>query len=543
MPSAKHSNHLFSAPALVALCALCVLWLSGCGSTREQYKSKPEWVEQTLHQLTLEEKIGQMLMSRAYGYYYSAGSDEFRRLEHLVRVHKVGGLIFFQGDVYETAELVNRLQEISDVPLLVAADYEWGVAMRIRRATRFPEAMALGATRDTMLAYRMGKAIGEETRAIGVMQDFAPVTDVNVNPNNPVINARSFGENPELVAAMAGAFTTGLQSAGVVATAKHFPGHGDTDVDSHLDLPRIPATRARLDSVELKPFRELVRRGAASVMIAHLEVPSIEKNSTLPASLSPDIVGGLLKHDLGFTGLIVTDAMDMGALVNAYGADSSAVKAVEAAIDVLLIVPDEDAAVKALMDAVKSGRITEERINQSVRKILAYKWELGLAAHRTVDVKKIPEVVGTPDHLLLAKQIARNSITVLKNDLLLPLERSGQKKILNVIVADAENYRTEIHRSSSQWPNEQVGDYFTAQVHKRYNNVQTVHVDPSNNKLDFESIIEKANHADLILCPVFSKARSGSGQFGLPPEMITFVNSLIAIRKPTVVISMGSPYI
>ena len=291
-----------------------MLFAAGCArgpSGERDEAARREWVESTLERLTLEERIGQMVMSRAYGYYYSDSSDEFRRLEHLVRDHKFGGLVFFQGDIYETAALTNRLQQKATVPLLIASDFEWGAAMRIRRMTRFPEAMALGATRDTALAYAMGSVIAEESRAIGITQDFAPVADVNVNPQNPVINIRSFGENPELVAGMAVAFTEGLQSGGVLATAKHFPGHGDTQTDSHLDLPLVNVSRARMDSVELYPYRALFSRNLGSVMIAHLEVPSYEPRK-IPSTLSPAIVERLLKNKLGFSGLVVTDAMDMG---------------------------------------------------------------------------------------------------------------------------------------------------------------------------------------------------------------------------------------
>lgn len=482
-------------------------------------------------------------MCRAYGYYYSAGSDENRRLERLVRVRRVGGLIFFQGDVYETASLVNRFQELADVPLLIASDFEWGTAMRIRRGTRFPEAMAVGATRDTMLARELGKSVGQEARAMGFGIDFAPVADVNVNPDNPVINTRSFGEDPLLVADMACAFAGGLQSTGVLATGKHFPGHGDTQVDSHLDLPRINVTRARMDSVELYPFRRLIRSGISSIMIAHLEVPAYEDQRTLPATLSRSIVHGLLEDKLHFNGLVVTDAMDMGALVHGFGADSSAIKAVDAGVDILLIPVDEDRAVDALVNAVRTGRIPEERIDRSIRKILGCKWSLGLATKRTVDLDKIPDFVGTPEHLGLARQIARNSITVLKNDSVLPLVRFGKGRILNVTVADADQYRTEINRPSVQWPNEPVGDYFNAQLRKRYGNLQTVRIDPRSNALDFDTVGILANRADVIICSIYSKARSGSGQFGLTPALIGCVESILSLKKPTVLVAMGSPYV
>ena len=528
---------------ILLLYCITFLFYQGCAPpTTVKQPSEREWIEQTLQRLTLKEKIGQMIMSRAYGYFYSNESDEFKRLERLVKEQKVGGLIFFQGDVYETATLVNRMQEMSDVPLLIGSDFEWGSAMRIRRGTRFPEAMAIGATRDTTLAYKVGEAIGKESRALGIHQVFAPVADVNNNPDNPVINTRSFGENQYLVADMASAFAAGLQSGGVLATAKHFPGHGDTQTDSHLDLPIISQTKPRLDSVELYPFRRLIDQHIPSIMVAHLEVPSLETKK-IPATLSPSIITGLLKKALGFHGLVVTDALDMGAIVNGFGSDSAAVKAIEAGVDILLVLPDEEKAIDAIENAVLKGRISEARINESVVKILKYKWSMGLSVNRFVDLKMIPEVVASPEHLALSRQVARSSITVLKNNSVLPLERFGEKQILEVVVSDAENYRTEIHRSSTSLPNEAVGDYFTAQLKKRYSNLQTIKLHQASDSLDYLSVYKRAGSADLIICPIFSKARSGSGMFGLPPGIIGVVDSLTKLDKPMALISLGSPYV
>lgn len=533
----------------VLLVVVAALWISGCSSRPPsssdpiRYGSKAEWVHATIARLTLEEKIGQMIMSKAFGYYYSAGSDEYRRLEHLVKEHKFGGLIMMQGEVYEAAELLNRMQSLADVPLLVGSDLEWGAAMRIRRSTRFPEAMAVAATRDTGLAFRMGEALGREARAMGIRQVFAPVADVNINPANPVINTRSFGEDPQLVSEMAVAVAAGLRSAGVLATAKHFPGHGDTDIDSHLDLPRISASRERLDSVELRPFRALIGSGIASVMIAHLEVPAVDRSGLRPSTLSPAVVQGLLLDELGFRGLVITDAMDMGALVKTFGSDSAAVRAVEAGVDILLILPDEDGAVEALVRAVGSGRISAERIDRSVRKILEVKWDLGLVENRMAAIAEIPSVVGAREHLLLAKEIARRSVTVLRNDGVLPLERNGKKRILAVLTTDAENARTEIHRPSSPWPNEGSGDYFLSLFRRRYGpNVDVVRLDPSSNALDIDGARKKLRDADMILCPIFSKARSGSGSFGLPAAVAKFLDSLPMSGKPVAVVALGSPY-
>ncbi|TAK57713.1 MAG: beta-N-acetylglucosaminidase [Bacteroidetes bacterium] len=536
--------------SFVALLLLLAL-ISGCATQPAAVKEEPggeivqtkeEWVEETLGRLSLEERISQMIMSRSYAYYYSSGSEHYKLLHHLVKEHKVGGLIFFQGDVYETAEMINRCQGWADVPLLIASDLEWGAAMRIRRATRFPEAMALGATRDVKLAFSVGKAIGEEARALGIHQDFAPVADVNINPKNPVINTRSFGEEPELVSSLASAFMSGIQSAGALATAKHFPGHGDTHVDSHIDLPTVDAARVRLDSVELAPFKVLVERGVASIMVAHLTVPSVDSTKGLPSTLSKPIVTDLLKKELGFDGLIVTDALDMGAVVKRYGSDSTAVFAVEAGADVLLILPDEDAAIEALIRAVQNGRISRERIDYSVRKILGYKYDLGLTQNRFTDLAAVRDMVATPEHLGLAKQVARASITVLKTTKALPLAKSN-KKFLNVVVADAESYRTEINRNGNPWPNEPVGNYFTSLVKRRVNNVEQVLIDPSTNKIDFDAFLEKAQDADVILVPLFYKAWSGSGVLRRGSAATAFFQSLVKLGKPTVVISFGSPYV
>ncbi len=505
-------------------------------------QTKSEWVEETLSKLTLEERISQMVMSRVYGYYFSVGSEQYQLMHHLVKEHKVGGLIFFQGDVYETAEMINRCQEWADVPLLIASDFEWGAAMRIRRATRFPEAMAVGATRDTILAYEMGRVIGEEAKAMGVRQDFAPDADVNVNPSNPVINTRSFGEDPYLVAAMGSAFTSGIQSTGVLATAKHFPGHGDTGVDSHIDLPSVNVSSGRLDSVELAPFKAMIQRGISSVMVAHLTVPAIDSTKGLPSTLSKPIITNLLKEKLGFDGLVVTDALDMGAVVKAFGSDSTAVKAVQAGADILLVLPNEDSGIEALVHAVESGSVPRSRIDYSVRKILGYKYDLGLQSNRFSDLKNIREVVASPEHLSVAKNIARKSITVLKNDSVLPITKAT-KKLLNLVFVDAESYRTEINRNGNPWPNEPVGNYLTAQLKKRINNVEQILIDPSSNKLIFDTILTRAKKADEILLPIFSKAKSGSGMFGEGSEMRELLDSLTALKKPVIVVAMGSPFV
>lgn len=551
MPFVKSIIRLF--PVVFSV----ILIVAGCGAPRPSIQqsqaaaaslvvdtmTRAKWVEATLNRLTLEEKIGQMIMSRAYGYYYSRQSDEYQRLVHLVKEHKFGGLVFFQGDVMETAEIINSMQGLADVPLLIASDFEWGAAMRLKRATRFPEAMAVAATRDTLLAYRMGRAIARESRAIGIHQDYAPVADVNVNPENPVINTRSFGEDPRLVSDMAVAVAMGLEDGGLIATAKHFPGHGDTRVDSHIDLPTIGHSKTQFQNVDLVPFRALIDRGIRSVMIAHLLVPEIERTPNLPSTLSRAVTQRLLQQELGFNGLVVTDAMEMGAIVKMFGPESSAIMAVEAGNDILLLLPEEDASVVALLEAVGSGRIPESRIDHSVRKILSLKWDLGLVVHRQSDPGKIRDSVATRDHLLLAKTIARKSITVLKGSGFLPLQRLGKPNVLCLPVGDVEQYRTEIHRPSSPWPNEAMGDYFITQARRRSPGLESFRVDGPNDSLTMIAALKRAKEADVLLIPMYSKARSGSGTFGLAKPLVRFIQKLTEMKKTTILIAMGSPYV
>ena len=521
----------------------------GCSVQKEIPKpvaDETDWVEETLKKLSVEEKISQMIMPRALGYFLSAESDEYKRFVHLVKEKKVGGFCFFQGDVYGTAVTINQLQQYSDVPLLIGADFERGGPMRIRRMTPFPEAMALGASRRADLAYKMGQVVAAEARTIGVHQNFAPVADVNNNPQNPVINTRSFGESPELVADIASAYAAGMQSSGLIATAKHFPGHGDVEVDSHFDLPKLTINFQRLDSIELYPFKKLIDKGIMGVMTAHIAVSSIDSQNVIPATLSKMISTDLLQGELGFKGLIVTDALEMKGITKLFGDDEAAVKAVEAGADILLLPPDEDAAIDVVKKAVESGRIPLERINKSVRKILEMKKWLNLPKNRLVDLDQIKYAVSSPEHLNVAKEIAQASITVLRNDQALPL--STGKKTLAVIISDNDDYRTEINRSSNYNPNERVGDYLISELKNRIPYVQAVRLSPRSNKLDFESALTQMQLSETIIISLFVKARSGSNNIGLPQHLVNFVNEWIVTdttkkSKNNIVVSFGNPYI
>jgi beta-N-acetylhexosaminidase len=535
---------------LIAIVAGVFFLETGCAPSREitgikEVPPKDDWVEKTLKRLTLDEKVAQMVVPKVYGNFTNFQSEEWKRLVYLVKERKVGGIAMFAGNVTETAFTINQLQELADVPLLVSADFERGLAMRTRRATAFPDAMALAATRDPGLAYQMGKIVAEEARAFGVHQNFAPVADVNVHPENPVINIRSYGEDPQWVAEIASAYARGLQDGGVLATAKHFPGHGDVNVDSHIGLPVLNVTAGRLDSTELVPFRRLIDAGVKSIMMGHIAVPSLD-STNLPATLSPKLTTELLLHRLGYQGLIVADALEMFGVLGSFTLDEASIRAVEAGIDVLLAPTpgSETTVIDAVKNAVFSGRIPQERINRSVGKILAAKKSLGLDEERLTDVSRVHEVIGAPLHWETAKTIARASVTVLKNEYVLPLQRIGLKnKIALVVVADHDDYRTEVHRSAPLLTNERAGTYFATQLRRRYANVELSRLDPRSNAMEVDSILTRVRAADVVVCPVYVKARSGSGKFGLPQQVIDWTNTLALQGKPTIFIAMASPYI
>jgi len=492
--------------------------------------------------MSLEEKIGQMIMPRTFGHFISDESDEYHRLEHLIQEQKIGGFVVFQGDVYETAVLLNRLQRMSRFPLLIASDFERGGAMRIRRMTHFPEAMALGATRNERYAYSVGKAIAEEARAIGVHQNLAPVADVNNNPMNPVINTRSFGEDPALVSAMVAAFVRGTGDGHAAATVKHFPGHGDTGTDSHIDLPVLRVDRSRLDSVELAGFRSAIAAGVGSVMIAHLVATSLDPDR--PATLSPAVVTGLLRNELGFDGLVVSDAMEMRGLLNNYAVGESAVLAVLAGIDMLLVPADEVLTFEALIRSVLSGDLTEARIDESVYRILRLKKSLGLFRDRSVSIDNIAGRVATEQHVVLAKQIARDAVTVVRNEGgLLPFRDLRNQRVALVTLVDSEFGRTDVHRPSAPRPDEPSGSYFASLLRDHVGSMAHFRLDPGSLATEFDDVLTKLQRYDLVIVSLNARVRSGSGRTALPDLFAGFLEKLPGLGKKTIAISFGNPYL
>ncbi len=493
------------------------------------------WVDSTLASLSLEEKIGQMFSAFSYTLYVSQDHPDFEYIAHLVRSGKVGGVMFSKGDVYEAAMLANRLQRLAKVPLLISADMEWGVSMRIDRATEFPYNMAIAATRKPDYAFQVAYAIAEEARALGIHQNYAPSVDLNSNPRNPVINTRAFSENVALTNQMATAFIKGTQAGGLIATAKHFPGHGDTDIDSHKDLPVLPFERARLQALELKPFRRAIEQGVISVMVGHLALPKISLSDKIPATLSPEVITKILREELGFNGLVVTDAMGMQGVKKNFEVGEAAVRAVLAGNDMILMSPNIQAAQSALLKAVQDKRIDVGRIDTSVRKILALKEWLGLHKSRFVNIDEIETKVGTRAHQWLAQEVANHSITLLKNERqILPLNLpSPNLRVLNISLQTSENCNT--------------GKNFFAELSKVYSNTLHLQLLPKSNELNFKFALRVAEKSAAVVVSCYADTRAWEGKFGLDKDQTKFLQTLVKVCNerhiPLILISFGTPYI
>ena len=496
------------------------------------------WAERTLAGMTLREKVGQLMMPFVLGNFAPEGSETHDRIVDVIEQENVGGLIMSVGSPTEVAVKLNDLQDHSKYPLLVAADLETGAGFRFRGAvhiptnialggaTTFPSLMAFGATGDPRHAYQMGKVTALEARAMGVHVPFAPVLDVNNNPDNPIINIRSFGEDPQVVADMGVALVRGLQDFGAVATGKHFPGHGDTGTDSHLELPIIQVGRERLDAVELVPFRAAIEAGVKGIMTAHIAVPAIS-GETIPATVSRRVLTGLLRNELGFDGIIFTDAMDMLAVSRLFPRGEAAVRAVLAGADVILMPSNVKRAIDAIVSAIDAGRLTEARIDESVGRLLRLKEELGLAEERSVPLEMIPRVVGVPLHMEMAREVAERSITLIKNQRnLLPLLGTRRARVMSVSFRNPGDVLS--------------GRYFDSRLRETYPRLVSRSVDESTNSEGYSDLLRRAGRSDLVIVSVYSNF---AGKVDLPDATVDFVNELARRRVTHVVISFGTPYL
>ncbi len=405
-------------------------------------KKGEKWARESLKKMSLEQKIGQMFVVRALAEFMNVNSPDYISLRNTMRKYHLGGFaltvsfedgLLYKNEPLEAATVTNQLQQDSEFPLIFAADFEHGVGMRLNGVTDFPQAMAFGATGNVEFARQSGRITAQEARAIGVQWNWFPDADVNSNPANPIINTRSFGEDPKLVSKMAAAYIAGAHEFGMMTTAKHFPGHGDTESDSHMFVPLVKGDTARLDTTELPPFSASIKAGVDAVMVAHVLVPALDPNPTHVATISPAIVTGLLRDKMGFQGLIITDALDMRGLRQSFpqegaeGAGRAAVESVKAGNDMLLLPFDLDGSYNGLLRAVRSGEIPESRIDQSVLKILRAKASVGLNRARLVDIKAVNETVAKPDSLAIAQEIADAAVTLVRdNHRTLPLKATAQ---------------------------------------------------------------------------------------------------------------------
>lgn len=521
---------------------------------RQPSKDALKWADAQLKKMSLDEKIGQLISIGYNARFLNQESADFKELRRQVVENHVGGVILFRGPVYESAILVNRLQSLAKLPLLVSSDLEAGSGMRFDDTINLPWNMAVAATGEPEFARRQGALTAREARAIGVQQVYAPVVDVNNNAANPVINVRSYGENPADVARFADAFIAGAQANGVLATAKHFPGHGDTAIDSHRGLPIINVDRNRLNTVELVPFQATIEAGVASVMVAHISLPQIDpteakplknalaptdaeagaeivtEKATVPATLSPVVGTQILRNDLKFSGLIVTDALSMSGLTLYFQQDEAAVRAVLAGVDVLLKPADTDAVVRGLKTAVANGRLTEERIAQSARRILAAKYDLGLAKQRLIDVDAIDRTVTGPEVMQLADEIAARAITLVRDDAkLTPLSKDKKIMVLGITNGDDKAF---------------IARPFVGSLARAGRRFEFAILDERATPDEIAAARAKALQSDVVIAAMYGRVRSGAANsVGIPNSGAQVLRELLTQNKPVLGVSFGNPYL
>lgn len=408
----------------------------------ESLQDKNSWVDSVFRKLNRRERIAQLFMIRAHT---NRGKKFEDSVANIIKREKIGGLVFFQGGPGRQAELLNRYQSLSSIPLLVAMDGEWGIGMRLDSTISYPYQMTLGAIQDNGLIYQMGSAVAKDFKRLGMQVNFAPDVDVNNNPKNPVIGYRSFGDNKYNVATKAAAYMKGMQDEGILVSIKHFPGHGDTDVDSHYDLPQLPFSKARLDSLEIYPFRELIKQNAAGVMVAHMSIPALDNTPHLPSTLSKPIVTGILKDELGFKGLIFSDAMEMKGVVKYFPNGEADVRGIIAGNDVIELSQNTGRAIKLTRKAIHQKRLTWKRVNESVKKVLAAKYWAGLNNYKPIDVNNVSAYLNRPEAQLLNQRLTDAAITVVKDaNTLNSLNSKKKTAIIGLGISELSTFQKEM---------------------------------------------------------------------------------------------------
>ncbi len=491
-------------------------------------RARPAAIDSILESLTTREKVGQLVMPWLMGHYTSLKSEEFDRIAYWVDSLGVGGIIISIGSPLDATAKLNSLQERSALPLLIAADLEWGSGMRLVGGTSFPMAMAIGATGDTSDAYELGRVTALEARAAGIHMTFSPVADVNNNPANPIINTRSFGEDPAAVSRLVAAYVRGASDNGLLTTVKHFPGHGDTRSDSHIDLPVVPACWDRLDTLELVPFRAAIEAGVTAVMTAHVALPCIDGGADpLPATFSSIVTTDVLRDSLGFDGLVFTDALSMGAIVGKYGAAESVVRAFLAGNDMLLIPADPTAAIEAMVVAVDSARISLERLDRSVERVLRLKVEAGLFRRRTVSLDSIPVVVGQMGFQQSANDIAARSLTLIQEGPLRDLRQSRQRTAV-ILYAEETNLT--------------IGNTLIGELRALGDTVNPFRLYPASGSASYDSARVVINQNPRVVFAMGVRFIAGRGHIQLPDSLASLILETDK-TKPTILASLGSPYL
>ncbi|HYL36221.1 MAG TPA: glycoside hydrolase family 3 N-terminal domain-containing protein [Bryobacteraceae bacterium] len=496
-------------------------------------------VRSWMRAMSLRDKVAQLVVMPILGEPVNTRSAAFRKYQHFVRDLRVGGVIVTgntqngsvrNAEPYAMAAMLNRLQRLAKLPLLVAADFERGASMRVTSTTPWPYAMAFAAANDLDGISFEASETARDARAMGVTWIFAPVADVNNNPENPIINIRSFGENPEQVASFVRAYIKGAHSESrspVLVTAKHFPGHGDTAQDSHLGLARLDADRHRIETVELEPFRAAIAAGVDAVMTAHLAVPALEPVDE-PATVSSNILTGLLRGELNFHGIVVTDAMDMQGLASLFDNGEAAVRAIQAGSDVLLMPRRAEDAINGVVSAVLNGRISRQRIDESVARVLAAKIRLGLNRKRTVNLEEIADVVGSPEAEERAQQVADRAVTLVKDEKdSLPLRRPET----SCLIALSEG------RRSLQ------GQRLLEEVRKQAPNMTSFLLDPGLSKADLDQVVEKSAACSQVVVAAYVSVSAYRGNVALSGNYPEFLNALIAGKAPVTLAALGNPYL
>ena len=484
-------------------------------------------IDPLLDSLTVREKVGQLVMPWLLGNYAAFESDEYDTLAVWVDSLGVGGIIISIGPPLEIAAKLNALQRRATLPLLIAADLEYGSGMRLQGGTSFPMPMAIAAAGRTQDAYDLGRITALEARAVGIHQTYSPVADLNNNPDNPIINTRAFGEDPAEASRLIKAYIRGAHENGLYTTAKHFPGHGDTGRDSHIELPVVSACWSRLDTLELEPFRAAIEAGVTAVMTAHVAVPCVTADSAEPATLSSAVMTGILRDSLGFQGLVVTDALTMGAIIAQYGPGESAVRAFLAGSDLLLMPADPRAAIDAMVAAVDSGRVSMEQLDRSVRRILTLKHETGLFRGRVVPLDSVPAVVARREHQDLADDIAARSLTLVQRGAIDGFRASrGQVALIT--------YARENNLS--------IGGRLAAELRSLGDEVRSFRLFPASGSLSYDSARTLIAESQRVVIATSVRVVSGLGHIAMPDSLATLILTSDQ-QKPTLLVSFGSPYL